>query len=423
MSVARNLFLSREPRRFGLIDVRRMKRDARRILRRLRRGGQRLPAAARRSASARSRWSPSPGPCRSTRGSSSWTSRPRRSSRARWRPSSRVIDRLRAQGIAHRLRQPPAGRAVPRSATGSPSCATAAWSTTGAMAEPRPAAAGLAHARAATWPRFGAKGTTAFGPATATSVDDESIPVLRAPQPEQPHALDDVSVDVRRGEVVGLGGLLGAGRSETAKAIVGALRTDRGRRRGRRQDACGATPRPRRSRPAWSMLPEDRKAEGIIPNLSVRENIVLAALPRLSRAGLVDRRQAGRDRRLLHEAAADQGVQPGAEGQRAVRRQPAEGAAGALAVPEPEGAAARRADPRHRRRGQGRGAGPDRRAGHGGSRRRAHLLRARRADRRLRPGRGAEGGPRGRRTHRYRRQRVRAHGSAGRGAVRARGPR
>jgi ribose transport system ATP-binding protein len=37
------------------------------------------------------------------------------------------------------------------------------------------------------------------------------------------------------------------------------------------------------------MLPEDRKTEGIIPNLSVRENIVLAALPRISRAGLVNR--------------------------------------------------------------------------------------------------------------------------------------
>jgi galactofuranose transport system ATP-binding protein len=35
------------------------------------------------------------------------------------------------------------------------------------------------------------------------------------------------------------------------------------------------------------MLPEDRKAEGIVPDLSVRENIALAALPRLSRAGLV----------------------------------------------------------------------------------------------------------------------------------------
>jgi monosaccharide-transporting ATPase len=37
------------------------------------------------------------------------------------------------------------------------------------------------------------------------------------------------------------------------------------------------------------MLPEDRKSEGIIPSLSVRENIVLAALPRISRGGLVNR--------------------------------------------------------------------------------------------------------------------------------------
>jgi len=38
------------------------------------------------------------------------------------------------------------------------------------------------------------------------------------------------------------------------------------------------------------MLPEDRKVEGIVPNLSVRDNIVLAALPRLSRAGFSSRR-------------------------------------------------------------------------------------------------------------------------------------
>jgi ribose transport system ATP-binding protein len=38
------------------------------------------------------------------------------------------------------------------------------------------------------------------------------------------------------------------------------------------------------------MLPEDRKAEGIVPNLSVRDNIVLAALPRLSRAGFSSRK-------------------------------------------------------------------------------------------------------------------------------------
>ena len=99
------------------------------------------------------------------------------------------------------------------------------------------------------------------------------------------HRLRDVSLDVAAGEVVGLGGLLGAGRSENAQAVIGA------------HPAAGAVSvagRLLRSRSPQAavragiaMLAEDRKAEGVIPGLSVRENIVLAALPRLSRAGIV----------------------------------------------------------------------------------------------------------------------------------------
>jgi ribose transport system ATP-binding protein len=102
------------------------------------------------------------------------------------------------------------------------------------------------------------------------------------------HRLHQVSLDIRPGEVVGLGGLLGAGRSETAKAITGALATDSGSvevdgtRLHRRSPAAAM-------QAGVVMLAEDRKAEGIIPNLSVRENISLAALPLLSRAGLVSR--------------------------------------------------------------------------------------------------------------------------------------
>jgi ribose transport system ATP-binding protein len=91
---------------------------------------------------------------------------------------------------------------------------------------------------------------------------------------------------VRPGEVVGLGGLLGAGRSETAKAIAGAEPLDAGEvkvggRRVRRGSPIAAV------KAGIAMIPEDRKAEGIVPQLSVRENITLAALPRLSKAGLV----------------------------------------------------------------------------------------------------------------------------------------
>ena len=112
------------------------------------------------------------------------------------------------------------------------------------------------------------------------------VPAVEARGLTRRHLLHDVSVTVRPGEVVGLGGLLGAGRSETAKAIVGALPLDAG------EVIVAGTPLRRRTttaaiRAGVSLLPEDRKAEGIVPTLSVRENIALAALPRLSRAGIV----------------------------------------------------------------------------------------------------------------------------------------
>jgi ribose transport system ATP-binding protein len=124
---------------------------------------------------------------------------------------------------------------------------------------------------------------------TATATE----PVLRVRNLTKRHVLSDVSFDVRPGEVTGLGGLLGSGRSETAKAIVGALPVEHGSvtvagRPLRRLSPAAAI------RAGISLLPEDRKAEGIIPDLSVRENIVLAAMPRLSRAGVVSRAQQDR---------------------------------------------------------------------------------------------------------------------------------
>ncbi|MEW1929420.1 sugar ABC transporter ATP-binding protein [Streptomyces sp. NPDC088360] len=112
-------------------------------------------------------------------------------------------------------------------------------------------------------------------------------PILRATDLTMRHHLHGVSVDIRPGEVVGLGGLLGSGRSETAKAIAGALAPDSGRVVVADAPVRTGSP-PAAIRAGISLLPEDRKAEGIVPGLSVRENIALAALPGLSRFGLVD---------------------------------------------------------------------------------------------------------------------------------------
>jgi ribose transport system ATP-binding protein len=112
----------------------------------------------------------------------------------------------------------------------------------------------------------------------------------------------DVSLAVRVGEICGLAGLLGSGRSETVRALFGAeamtcgsLRFE-GRLRAYRGPADAIAD-------GIGFVSEDRKVDGIVPDLSILENMSLAALPGLTKNGLVDRgRQreiAGRYIRLL----------------------------------------------------------------------------------------------------------------------------
>ncbi len=116
-------------------------------------------------------------------------------------------------------------------------------------------------------------------------LNERPEPVLVADQLNRRGLLHDVSLQIRPGEVVGLGGLLGAGRSETAKAILGAQILDSGSVTvGGHEVRTGS---PARSIQAGVvLLPEDRKIDGILPNLSIQDNIVLAALPRLSTRGV-----------------------------------------------------------------------------------------------------------------------------------------
>ncbi|MFD4694397.1 sugar ABC transporter ATP-binding protein [Streptomyces sp. NBC_00683] len=118
-------------------------------------------------------------------------------------------------------------------------------------------------------------------------------PVLTATGLTSRHQLHDISLSLYAGEVLGLGGLLGSGRSETAKALSGALPLDAGELTVDGTALNRLTPAAA-IRAGISLLPEDRKAEGIVPGLSVRENIVLAAMPRLSRAGVVSRAKQDR---------------------------------------------------------------------------------------------------------------------------------
>jgi simple sugar transport system ATP-binding protein len=86
------------------------------------------------------------------------------------------------------------------------------------------------------------------------------------------HPLD---LRVGKGEIVGLAGLLGSGRTETAKLIFGIVRSDSGEVRVKGERTSLKSPR-QAVQKGFGMCPEDRKVEGIIPELTVRENIVLA---------------------------------------------------------------------------------------------------------------------------------------------------
>ncbi|PRH87428.1 sugar ABC transporter ATP-binding protein [Labrys okinawensis] len=97
----------------------------------------------------------------------------------------------------------------------------------------------------------------------------------------------DATLSIDKGEIVGLAGLLGSGRTETARAIFAADRRAKG------EIAFGGANTDFRSpaeaiKAGMGFCSEDRKVEGIIPDMSVADNLTLALMPALSRSGRFD---------------------------------------------------------------------------------------------------------------------------------------
>ena len=99
----------------------------------------------------------------------------------------------------------------------------------------------------------------------------------------------DVSFEVRHGEILGLAGLVGSGRSETLRAIAGADRPTSGRDQPGRWSAARASAGPRDAvRAGIGLVPEDRKTQGLCLTQSLRTNLTLAMLPAFARLGWID---------------------------------------------------------------------------------------------------------------------------------------
>ncbi|MER8485301.1 sugar ABC transporter ATP-binding protein [Mesorhizobium sp. M1322] len=127
--------------------------------------------------------------------------------------------------------------------------------------------------------------------------------VLTATSLATRQAVHDVSFALQRGEIASFAGLLGAGRTETARVVFGADRPRAGS-----MSLSGEPYSPTHPRDAidagLGFVTEDRKLEGIVPEMSVAENLTLALLPRISPYGIVkEERQREIVERFIKELA------------------------------------------------------------------------------------------------------------------------
>jgi len=118
------------------------------------------------------------------------------------------------------------------------------------------------------------------GSGAATEADVAAPVVLEARGLARRGSLEPVDLQLRAGEVMGLGGLLGSGRTELARLLFGLDRNDAGELQVQGQRAEFHHPAEAVAR-GLALCPEERKTEGIVAGLSVRENIVLALQARL----------------------------------------------------------------------------------------------------------------------------------------------
>jgi rhamnose transport system ATP-binding protein len=119
----------------------------------------------------------------------------------------------------------------------------------------------------------------------------ETVPgevVLQVDNLNREGVFSDISFEVRRGEIVALAGLVGAGRSEVARAIFGIDRRSSGVVRISGTELSNGSPQAAMAA-GMALVPEDRRQQGLVMDLALDQNIALASLGRLSKFGIIRR--------------------------------------------------------------------------------------------------------------------------------------
>jgi ribose transport system ATP-binding protein len=112
--------------------------------------------------------------------------------------------------------------------------------------------------------------------------------ILRVEGLSRAGALRDVSLELRAGEILGVAGLVGAGRTELARAIFGADRRDAGRIFLSGEEVPLASPA-EAIRRGIGFVTEDRKLQGLVLEMALKENVTLANLGAVTTAGFIRR--------------------------------------------------------------------------------------------------------------------------------------
>ena len=118
----------------------------------------------------------------------------------------------------------------------------------------------------------------------------DAVPALAASGISWNNRLNDISLSVGRGEIVGLGGLDGQGQRELLLALFGVLRDCKGQIRVHGRPVRIDSPAAAKAEGiGMALIPEDRKTEGLMLPMTVQENLSFASLHRISNRGVIDR--------------------------------------------------------------------------------------------------------------------------------------